>query len=384
MAKRIKTSYPGVYFRESQRIGGKGTERVYYIIFKKNGKTHEEKVGRQFVDDLTPARVAGIRSQRIEGKRPSHKEKREKEKALKNTQAEKWTVDRLWDSYKASRTPGSSLTIDVSRYNKYLKPAFGDKEPKDLVKLDIDRLRIKLLKTKSPQTVKHVLNLLTWIINYATKNNLCQGLSFHVQKPTVNNVKTEDLTQDQLARLLDAIDNDSNRQVANLMKLALFTGMRRGELFGLQWEDLDFERGFINIRNPKSGIDQVIPMNETARSLLVSHERTGSPYVFPGHGGNKRATAQKAITKIKNQAGLPEDFRPLHGLRHTYASMLASSGKVDMYTLQKLLTHKSPLMTQRYAHLRDETLKKASGLAEELINQGMRQNDKVVNITNNG
>jgi integrase len=49
--------------------------------------------------------------------------------------------------------------------------------------------------------------------------------------------------------------------------------------------------------------------------------------------------------------------------------MLASSGQVDLYTLQKLLTHKSPVMTQRYAHLRDETLIRASALAGELVNE---------------
>ena len=382
MAKRIKTSYPGVYYREARRIGGKGTERVYYIVFKKNGKVHEEKVGRQFVDDLTPARAAGIRAERIEGKRLSRKEKRETEKAHKKAQAKKWTVDRLWESYKATRTPGRSLTTDVSRYNKYLKSVFGNKEPKDLIRLDIDRLRIRLLKKKSPQTVKHVLNLLTWIVNYAVKNGLCQGLSFHVQKPTVNNIKTEDLTQEQLGKLLDAINKDSNRQVADLMKLALFTGMRRGELFGLEWKDIDVERGFINIRNPKSGRDQVIPMNEPARSLLALHEKTESPYVFPGQGGKQRVTVQKAVNRIKKQAGLPKDFRPLHGLRHTYASMLASSGKVDMYTLQKLLTHKSPLMTQRYAHLRDEALKKASDLAGDIIGDALngKASGKVINL----
>ena len=65
--------------------------------------------------------------------------------------------------------------------------------------------------------------------------------------------------------------------------------------------------------------------------------------------------------------GLPKTFRPLHGLRHVYASLLASSGEVDMYTLQKLLTHKSPQMIQRYAHLRDEQLKKASNLVGKLV-----------------
>ena len=66
-------------------------------------------------------------------------------------------------------------------------------------------------------------------------------------------------------------------------------------------------------------------------------------------------------------AALPEDFRPLHGLRHNYASRLASTGEVDLYTIQKLLTHSSPQMTQRYAHLRDETLMKAASLADDLL-----------------
>jgi site-specific recombinase XerD len=75
------------------------------------------------------------------------------------------------------------------------------------------------------------------------------------------------------------------------------------------------------------------------------------------------------VNEIKKGAGLPRDFRPLHGLRHVFASMLASSGQVDLYTLQKLLTHKSPTMTQRYAHLRDQALRQASDLAGNLIGQ---------------
>ena len=55
----------------------------------------------------------------------------------------------------------------------------------------------------------------------------------------------------------------------------------------------------------------------------------------------------------------------LHGLRHVYASILASSGQVDMFHLQKLLNHQSPIMTQRYAHLRDEALKQASNVLVE-------------------
>ena len=59
----------------------------------------------------------------------------------------------------------------------------------------------------------------------------------------------------------------------------------------------------------------------------------------------------------------------MHGLRHTFASILASFGKIDLYTLQKILTHKSPEMTQRHAHLRDDALKKASKVTEGLIDE---------------
>jgi integrase len=60
--------------------------------------------------------------------------------------------------------------------------------------------------------------------------------------------------------------------------------------------------------------------------------------------------------------------------------MLASSGKVDMYVLQKLLTHKTPVMTQRYAHLRDESLKKASALAGELVNEAVKPKEEAQNM----
>ena len=79
--KRHKTTYPGVFYREAERIGGKGLEKVFYIVFKKAGKVMEEKAGRQFKDDMTPAKAARIRAERIEGKRQSRKEIRERQAA---------------------------------------------------------------------------------------------------------------------------------------------------------------------------------------------------------------------------------------------------------------------------------------------------------------
>ena len=367
MNKRVGTTYPGVYYRLAKRVGKKGNEKVYYVVFKKQGTLLEEKVGRQYVDDMTPARAAGIRAERIEGKRLSRREIKQNERALKEQESDRWTINRLWMEYTAGKPSCKSLATDENRYKNYIKPLLGEREPSEIIPLEIHRMRINLLKKKTPQTVRHVLTLLKRIVHFGVRKGLCDSLPFSIEMPRVHNLKTEDLTPDQMARLFKAIEKDTHPHAGNMMKMTLYTGMRRGELFKLKWDHIDFERGFISIVDPKGGPDQKIPMNDMARTLLESHQRSDSPFVFPGRGGRQRTDINKHVNKIKNKAGLPKDFRPLHGLRHVYASMLASSGEVDMYTLQKLLTHKSPLMTQRYAHLRDEALKRASDLAGNLI-----------------
>jgi integrase len=380
--KRHKTKYPGVYYINGKTIGSNRNERIYYIVYRKNGKMIDEKAGRQFQDDMTPAKAAQVRTNKIQGKELSNKEKREAEKAAREAEKKRWTVTRLWDEYKDRNPRLKGIVTDQNRFEKHIKPKFGDKEPKDIIPLDVDRLRIQLLKKRAPGTVKNVLELLRRITNFGEKKRLCSGINFTIEMPRNDNLKTEDLTPKQLSKLLEAIEKDTNIQAANMMKLALFTGMRRGELFKLKWRDVDFNRGFINIRDPKGGPDQKIPVNDAVRDLLKSHPRTKSPYVFPGRGGRQRTDIKHQVNRIKEEAGLPSDFRALHGLRHVYASMLASSGEVGMYTLQKLLTHKSPQMTQRYAHLRDEALKQASKLAGDIVTQASKQNsdEKVVSL----
>ncbi len=369
--QRYPTNYPGVYYIIGISRSTAKPEKIYYISYWKNGKKYEEKAGREFKDGMTPAQANRIRAARMDNKELSNREQRERREAERLRKQNRWTIDRLWQEYKYRRPDVKAIRRDDNRYKKYVLPLFGNKEPHELSQFSIDKMRVTLLKEKSPQTVKLILALLKRIINFGVKKQLCEPLSFHIELPRVDNIKTEDLSSEQLQRLLKAIEADKNIQVSNLMKLALFTGMRAGELFKLQWSDLDFKKGFIHIRDPKSGVSQPIPMNSLARQVLKSHPQTGSPYVFPGRNGKQRVEIHIQTRRIKDRAGLPKDFRPLHGLRHVYASMLASSGQVDLYTLQKLLTHKIPLKTQRYAHLRDETLKKASNLLGDLITEAV-------------
>jgi len=173
MNGRTKTKYPGVFYREAERIGGEGKEKVFYIVFKKDGKVLEEKVGRQFADDMTPAKAASIRSQRIEGKRVSPKEKRRVEKERKIAEDSRPTMTRLWDEYKRQRPVDKSLRTDDGRFHLHLAPYFGGKTPAEIISLDVDRIRVRMLKTHAPQTVKHVVALLKRIIRFGVKKGLC-------------------------------------------------------------------------------------------------------------------------------------------------------------------------------------------------------------------
>jgi integrase len=322
---------------------------------------------------MTPAKAARIRGERIEGKRQSRKEIREQAKVI----TEKWTLNKLWTEFEEKKDL-TTMSIERSRYRKYLEPSLGDKEPKEILPFDIDRIRLKAMKGLAPQSIKLTLSLLRRIVNYGVKQQLCEPMTFKIEMPHVDNITTEDLNPEQINKLLQAIDEDPHPELAAIMKIALYTGMRRGELLNLQWQDVDFQRGFIFIRSPKGGKSVSIPMNDSTRDVFEDLSKTESAYVFPGRKGKRRYDVKRLIDRIREKVDLPPGFRPLHGLRHVYASMLASSGEVDLYTLQRLLTHKSPIMTQRYAHLRDESLRRASNLAGELVKKALQKKGEEV------
>jgi hypothetical protein len=135
---RFQTDYPGVFYREVGRIGGKGPERAYYIVFKKNDKVLEEKVGRQYADQMIPAKAARIRADRVEGCRKSRQELRDEAKV------KIFTTNTIGDKYKEHRTNIKGMVQDENRFKLHITPTLGKKQPSDLVPLDIDRLRISL------------------------------------------------------------------------------------------------------------------------------------------------------------------------------------------------------------------------------------------------
>lgn len=159
--------------------------------------------------------------------------------------------------------------------------------------------------------------------------------------------------------------------------MALYTGMRRGEIFNLKWFDVDFNRGLIQIRESKSGKKRVVPINVTIK-MLLDDLKPKSEYVFPSpKTGGKLDNIKRSFRRAVTEAGI-EDFR-FHDLRHTAATRMADAG-ADTFTLMKILGHSDIRMTARYAHATDAALRRAvenldanSDFGNELVTEQKRQ-----------
>ena len=147
------------------------------------------------------------------------------------------------------------------------------------------------------------------------------------------------------------------------MILAMNTGMRRGELFSLRWQNVNLERDFLTIEaaNAKSGKARHIPLNQKAKSALTNWRGDcESPlWVFEGKPEQPLTDIKKAWSTVLEEARI-KDFR-FHDLRHHFASRLVMAG-VDLNTTRELLGHGSLDMTLRYSHLAPEHKAKAVSL----------------------
>lgn len=298
------------------------------------------------------------------------------------------TLNEVWEKYvEVYKLNGKSLTKEKNRYDTLIKDRLGKKKLEAITVMDIQRLVVDMKKTKnrfgrpySNKSIRNTTELISRLFNFALKHGLYNGEN-PVKKanlPKVNNEVVRYLSDTQIKNLVSFLDSYQDKEVANIVKLLLYTGIRRGEAFKLTWDDVDLENGILYLRDPKGGKDQYIPINSLAKEVLkeqLKYKRKSTNLVFPSKNNTVRSDINLHWRKIKKGAGLPDDFR-LHDLRHTFASLLASSGKVDLYTLQRLMTHKSPQMTQRYAHLIDSSLKQSSEVLKDIIN-----NSKIIELT---
>lgn len=310
------------------------------------------------------------------------------EKKILNVEKASFISD-VWKKYAAWAVHNKKDSRhDIGRWELHVAPRIKDKRMDQLYAHEVEKILddMKKYRTKitkkgifveaipgkpAPATKKHVLVLIKRVYNWAIRRGLYHGLNpaAKIEAPKINNEVTECLTADELKRLLAALASWQNKMAALIVKFALFTGMRQDEVMGLEWKNVDLDNNFVALVDPK-GNPVKLPIGGEAIKILNealdNQPVAGCLYVFPNSKGGRRVSFGKIWSRIKAKAKLRKEFR-FHDLRHTFASYLASSGEVDIYTLQKLLNHQDPKMTRRYAHLLDEALRRGANVADKVF-----------------
>lgn len=157
------------------------------------------------------------------------------------------------------------------------------------------------------------------------------------------------LSEDERQALLAACEASTTPQLAPLVKLALATGARKGELLGLTWANVDLDRRTVRFVDTKNGDNRTVPLAQTAVAVLKAWKkgRVAAGVVFPFVIDGM----EKPWREARDAAGL-EGFR-FHDLRHSAASYLAMSG-ASLMDIAAILGHKTLAMVKRYSHLSEQ------------------------------
>ena len=289
-----------------------------------------------------------------------------------NTLLPKWLFE-----VKKNEIKASSFEAYESTYRNYIKPyLISDLPIKDLKSLKIQEFYNKLVKEQvSVNNIKKAHKLLRQFFSYAEIEgyiikNPCINVALPKNKKEVNSIIKEKKTkfqyfnEDEIRQLFELF---KNTRYENIIKFALGTGMRKGEILGLQWQDIDFENKEIHVvhnlsyvanidndtriyetilQTPKSENSiRIIPMSPKIYDLLCSLEHK-SNFVFDSRGSHFDI---KWTEKFWNKTlkGTNLEGKKFHDLRHTFATMLLLKG-ANLIQIKELLGHSSVKITEMY------------------------------------
>lgn len=254
-----------------------------------------------------------------------------------------------------------SLQEDQRLLKNFILPSFGKKYVTDVSRRDIEEFHREHKKTsyQANRALAVLSKMFTLANNWEWReDNPVKGIERYLEEK-----RDRWLTTEELKVLWKVLDEYSNQLAANIFKLLILTGARKGELIHATWEQFDLEKGVWTKPShlTKQKKKEHLPLSTEALEILKTMKaQASSLFLFPGKvEGKSIQEIKKAWDTIRKKSGFP-DLR-IHDLRHTHASHLVSSG-LSLSIVGKLLGHTQASTTQRYAHLADEPLRQAAQL----------------------
>lgn len=262
---------------------------------------------------------------------------------------------------------------DLERIKSIFFTNFGNKILSEILPADIEIWRTKRLNNNiKPATINRDLCILKSLLSTAVTWDIIEKNPISKIKPLkidnaakvrfLNNIE-EQVLRDTITKReqrLKQLQKNTNKYNGDHLKpmvlLSINTGIRRGELLSLTWDNIDLQHAMLTITGSttKTGKTRHIPLNKEALQVIKQWQKTTNAkcgLIFPNKNGCKFANIHTAWKKLLKSAKI-ENFR-WHDLRHHFASKLVMAG-VDLNTVRELLGHSDIKMTLRYAHLAPE------------------------------
>ena len=282
----------------------------------------------------------------------------EEEERAKAPSLEKFREEYL-DYLKANRRAANTLELNKYAFNNLLK-ILGNKNIRDVSQRDIEKWKLKCLELLVDTSVNIYQRSLDTAFSVAVRWGYLKKNPFgdvEVVEPESDMEKPKVYSQEQLQRLFGAMDRN-NLFWARLFKLYLCSGMRRNELIYLEWEDIDFHKREVRIRNKphrkfftKTRYERTIPLTRDMESILKDIGVKESGLIFEGQRSKGVLNEDFVCRKFKKyatKAGI-ESHLTIHNLRHTFATRRLEKG-ASLIAISKLLGHTTTRTTQKYEH----------------------------------
>ena len=350
--------------------------KTYVIQYRAGGRTRRMTVGvhGRMTPEQARKRAKGLLADVDRGGDPA-----EDKVQMRQALTVKQLADRYLNEHARPKKKASSAFRDQRLLERFILPDIGNRKVNALTRAEVAKLHHRLGGT-TPIQANRALAVLSKMMSLAIRWGLREGDNPCKYVERFKERKRERyLDQDELARLGKAlIKVENERRVSpsaiGAIRFLALTGMRVGEVIGLKWEWVDFERQVIFLPDSKTG-QKMIVLAQPALDLLADLPRVaGNRHCFPGQKFGAHLVDINGPWRLaRKEAGL-EGVR-LHDLRHTHASVGAGAG-LSLTIIGALLGHREPATTARYAHLAQDPVRQGAELVTGVISEALRAEPK--------
>jgi len=342
------------------RVKPNGTKS--YVVQYRNrmtGRSKRQTIGR--VGPLLSFACARKSAMRLLSEAAQGGDPVEAKRTARKAETMAFLADQYLEQHARPKKRAKSVANDISMLNGIILPALANRKVVEVNHRDIQALHNGLRDT--PYRANRALALLSKMFELSIRwgwrsDNPAKGVGRFPEEK-----RHRWLSEEELARLLGALNDHPNQSAANAIRLQLLTGARIGEVLSAKWNDFDLVRGFWvkPSHHTKQKRTEHLPLSRAAILLLQdirANVDANCQLVFPGKVPGQPIKDLKRFWKAVKDAAQLQDYR-IHDNRHTHASHLVSSG-LSLPIVGRLLGHTNPMTSQRYAHLADDPLRNAA------------------------